>query len=100
MLDTLPHAVGVERGRAGIPGRAGGGGPWDQRCASRTSLVLLTFGCTPSMPPVRASATEREEPAVLMVWTARAAVMLNHGARRPEAGPCELAHDPHTMVEG
>ena len=58
-------------------------------------------GCTPSMLPVRASATDRQEPAVLAMWRAQAAVMLNlcHWARRPEAGPCELAQDPYTIVE-
>jgi hemoglobin len=49
------------------------------------------------MPLVRAGATDREELAILAMWTARAAVMLNlcHWARRPEAGPCELAQDPY-----
>jgi len=45
---------------------------------------------------VRAGTTDREELAILTVWTARAVGTLNlcHWARRAEAGPCELAKDP------
>ena len=36
---------------------------------------------------------DHEELAILTMWTARVAVMLNHWASRPQAGPCELAQD-------
>jgi hemoglobin len=50
---------------------------------------------------VRPSATDRVDPAILTMWTARAAVTLNlcHGAGRQEVGPCEPAQDRHNDSE-
>jgi hypothetical protein len=75
--------------------RGNSGAPPDKPCAPHV-------GCTPSMPLVRAGAMDREELAILTLWTARAAVTLNlcHWAWRPEAGSYALAQGRHNTSGG
>jgi hypothetical protein len=67
----------------------GDDGRW--RCTQSWPVSCARRLCSPG--PDRANARDRQELAILTMWTAEDAVMLNHWARRPQPGPWKLAQD-------